>query len=326
MTAHRMSGADRGAPGAGLPEGRRTGRGSPAPAAHWAQRAGWAAGIAVVAMVLFLCYLRLSLRVPVGIRRRLDRAASLGHAARQPAAAALDRVGCLVLPGRAGPVRPGRSGVGTRAQRGPHRRGDDVHGAPPARRLARQGPRQRPGGSHPGPGRGGRHAGAGARRRAHAADEPRSFRQYRPRAACLADRGTAAGGPGRPGPLVRAARRGHRAGVGPVRRRSHPGHRRGADGHRVCGPGRRAARASPGSAGDAARLAVGGGRTGGRRDRVGRARAGGLGPDPARRGICGAAGAAIVRGPGRAAAQPEAHRRGAAGHLRRRLHRPAVGS
>jgi hypothetical protein len=66
VTAHRMSGADRGAPGAGLPEGRRTGRGSPAPAAHWAQRAGWAAGIAVVAVVLFLCYLRLSQRVPVG--------------------------------------------------------------------------------------------------------------------------------------------------------------------------------------------------------------------------------------------------------------------
>ena len=66
MTAHRMSGADRGAPGAGLPEGRRTGRGSPAPAAHRAQRAAWAAGIAVVAVVLFLCYLRLSQRVPAG--------------------------------------------------------------------------------------------------------------------------------------------------------------------------------------------------------------------------------------------------------------------
>ena len=214
---------------------------------------------------------------------------------------------------------------GTRAQRGPHRRGNDVHGAPPARRLARQGPCYRPGSPHPGPGRGGRHAGAGTRRRAHAADEPRSFRQYRPRAAGLADRGTAAGRPGWPGPLVRAARRGRRAGVGPVRRRSHPGHRRGADGHRVRGPGRREAMASPGSARNAARLAVGGGLTGGRRGRVRRARAGGLGPDPAQRGICGAAGADIVRGPGRAAAQPEAHRRGAAGHLRRRLDRPAFG-
>ena len=66
MTAHRMSGADRGAPGAGLPEARRTGRGSRAPAARRAQRAGWAAGIAVVAVALFLCYLRLSQRVPVG--------------------------------------------------------------------------------------------------------------------------------------------------------------------------------------------------------------------------------------------------------------------
>ena len=66
MTAHRMFGADRGAPGAGLPEGRRTARGSRAPAVHRAQRAGWAAGIAVVAVVLFLCYLRLSQRVPVG--------------------------------------------------------------------------------------------------------------------------------------------------------------------------------------------------------------------------------------------------------------------
>ncbi len=66
MTAHRMSGADRGAPGAGLPEGRPTGRGSRAPGARRAQRAGWAAGIAVVAVVLFLCYLRLSQRIPVG--------------------------------------------------------------------------------------------------------------------------------------------------------------------------------------------------------------------------------------------------------------------
>jgi hypothetical protein len=66
VTAHRMFGADRGAPGAGLPEGRRTGRGSRAPAAHRAKRAGWAAGIAVAAVVLFLCYLRLSQRVPVG--------------------------------------------------------------------------------------------------------------------------------------------------------------------------------------------------------------------------------------------------------------------
>ena len=67
MTAHdRMFGAHRGAPGAGLPEGRRTGRGSRAPAARRAQRAGWAAGIAVAAVVLFLCYLRLSDRVPAG--------------------------------------------------------------------------------------------------------------------------------------------------------------------------------------------------------------------------------------------------------------------
>ena len=34
-------------------------------------------------------------------------------------------------------------------------------------------------------------------------------------------------------PLVRAARRGHPAGLGPVRRRPRPDHRRGADGHRV---------------------------------------------------------------------------------------------
>ena len=67
MTADdRMFGADRGAPGAGLPEGRRTGRGSRAPAARRAQRAGWAAGVAVAAVVLFLCYLRLSDRVPAG--------------------------------------------------------------------------------------------------------------------------------------------------------------------------------------------------------------------------------------------------------------------
>ena len=68
MTAHdRMFGADRGAPAdAGLPEGRQTGRGSGAPAARRARRAGWAAGIAVAAGVLFLCYLRLSDRVPAG--------------------------------------------------------------------------------------------------------------------------------------------------------------------------------------------------------------------------------------------------------------------
>ena len=67
VTAHdRMFGADRGVPGTGLPEGRRTGRGSGAPAARRALRAGWAAGIAVAAVVLFLCYLRLSDRVPAG--------------------------------------------------------------------------------------------------------------------------------------------------------------------------------------------------------------------------------------------------------------------
>ena len=91
--------------------------------------------------------LLLSVRLadPAGhLRRRVERAAGLGHAARQPAAARLDRHRRLVLHHRAPRVHAG--GSGPRAERGRAARvgGDQLHAGRADRRAAGPGTRDGP--------------------------------------------------------------------------------------------------------------------------------------------------------------------------------------
>ena len=74
-----------------------------------------------------------------------QRAAGLGHAARQPAAARLVTVRRVLLHHRTAAVRPAGTGAGPRPRSGPRGRGDDLHPG----RAAHGPPRCWPGGATP---------------------------------------------------------------------------------------------------------------------------------------------------------------------------------
>ena len=271
---------------------------------------------------------------PGGLRRRVDRAAGVGHAAWQPPAARMGHVGRVVLVDRAHAVRRAGGAVRAQPQRDPYRRGDDLHPADPARRVPGPGPGRRPGRRRPGAGRGGHHAGPGAALERDLADHPRSPRQRRPRAAGLAGRrapAVAPGGRAGLGSLLRAGRGGPAAGLGAGGRWPDPAHRRGPDGLRVrcarLGHGAARGRASrrPGRLPrpHSGRIALAGCSPGRGRDLRRGDRAGGRGGHPAERRLRAEASRHPVRRAAGHAAPRQADRRGPAGHLRRRLLRPA---
>ena len=149
--------------------------------------------------------------------RRVVRAAGLGHAARQRAAAGLDDRGLVVLHHRAPAVRAGGAGPRAERRRRAHRRGDDLYAARARRCAAGQGTRGRTRGRGTDAGRRRDHARAVARDgQLHAAVELRPHRHPGPDAGDLADPG-----PG-PAALVGSGPGGGAAGLGTGRRSPCP--------------------------------------------------------------------------------------------------------
>ena len=105
-----------------------------------------------------------------------ERAAGVGHAARQPAAARLAALRRLLLHHRTAAVHADRGGTGARPRGGQPRRGDDLHAAGAAGGPAREGRRGRPGRAGPLPAGRGDRAGAAAQRHLDAAAGARSHR------------------------------------------------------------------------------------------------------------------------------------------------------
>ena len=162
--------------------------------------------------------------------RRGERAAGVGHAARQPAAARLAALRRLLLHHRAAAVHADRGDTGARPRSGQPRGRDDLHAAGAAGGPAREGRRGRPGRAGPLPAGRGDRAGAAAQRHLDAAAGARSHR-HGGRAA----RGLAGD---RPGPSALAGAGGglRHAGLG------HGGRLdRAADRHRADRRGRRGA-------------------------------------------------------------------------------------
>ena len=97
--------------------------------------------------------------------RLVERAAGLGHAAREPAAAQLVGVGRVLLHHRTAAVHADRGADRAGSLGGARRRGHDLHAARPARRVPRQGPQ--PGRRRVGPRPAGRGPDAVAAARCH---------------------------------------------------------------------------------------------------------------------------------------------------------------
>ena len=178
---------------------------------------------------------------PGYLGRGIVRAAGLGHAARQRAAAGLDDRGLVVLHHRATAVRAG--GAGPRAQRRcrAHRYCDDLHAARARCGSAGQGTRGRARGRGPDAGRGRDHARADARHgQRHAAVERQPHRHPGRDGGDLADPGSGAAALVGSGPGVGPA------GLGAGRRSPGPVRGSRSAGDRLRDPGVPAARSAVG--------------------------------------------------------------------------------